>query len=63
MIKHNGDTPVQILFRASVSMSRSRWNALNAYMTDPPSAVTAISWPVDRIRIPPLLERQSRPFS
>lgn len=60
-LKHNGDTPVQILFRASVSMSRSRGYALNVDMTNLPSAVTGLSWPVDWIRIPPLVKRQSRP--
>ena len=43
--------------RASLSMSRPKWNALNACLTNPPSAVTAISWPVVCIRIPTLLER------
>ena len=62
-IMNNGDCLDQIPFRSSVSMSQSKRNALNAYMTDPPSAVTGMSWPVDWIRIPALLERKSRPFA
>ena len=56
-IKNNGDSLDQILFRSSVSMSQSKWNALNAYMASPPSGVTGMFWPVDWIRIPTLLER------
>ena len=53
-IMNNGDCLDQIPFRSSVSMSQSKWNGLNAYMTNPPSAVTGMSWPVDRSRTPAL---------
>jgi len=56
-IENNGDSLDQILFRSTVSMSDSKWNALHAYMSNPPSGVSGMFWPVDWIRIPTLLER------